>query len=356
MDKVFMKGNEAIPEAAIRAGCRFFAGYPITPQNEMPEYMSRRMPEVGGVFLQAESEVAASNMLYGAGAGGARAMTSSSSIGIALKSEGISHLAGARIPAVIVNVNRGGPGIGSIGPSQQDYFQATKAITCGGSKMIVLSPATVQEAVDLTYKAFDYADRDRNPVMVFTDAAIGNMMESVVLPEDKTTFPDKSDWIITGCKGRDSRSITSFVSPIEAQVEQFNIQTAQMYERWQKEDVLVEELMLDDAEIVITAFGFVGRIAQSAMKTLREQGIKAGLIRPITVSPFPYASYRKLDSTRVKHILCSEMAIPGQMVEDVQLAVCGNIPISSYNRSGGVPVQDAEIVTKVKEMTAGEGL
>ncbi len=352
MEKVFMKGNEAIPEAAIRAGCRFFAGYPITPQNEMPEYMSRRLPEVDGVFIQAESEVAAINMLYGSGAGGIRSMTSSSSIGIALKSEGISHLAGARIPAVIVNVSRGGPGIGSIGPSQQDYFQATKAITCGGSRLMVLAPATVQEAVDLTYKAFDLADRDRNPVMVLADAAIGNMMETVVLPEQKTEFPDKSDWSITGCKDRDSRSITSFVSPLEAEVEQFNIEQGKMYDRWQEEDVLVEELMLDDAEIVITAFGFVGRIAKSALKKLRADGIKVGLIRPVTVSPFPYASFKKLDPAKVKHILCSEMAIPGQMVEDVRLAVCGSIPITSCNRSGGVPVQDSEIVEKVKEIAA----
>ncbi len=349
MNKVFMKGNEAIPEAAIRAGCRFFAGYPITPQNEIPEYMSRRMPEVDGVFIQAESEVSASNMLYGSGAAGARSMTSSSSIGIALKSEGIAHLAGARIPAVIVNVNRGGPGIGSIGPSQQDYFQATKAITCGGSRLMVLSPSTVQEAVDLVYEAFDYADRDRNPVMVLTDASIGNMMETVVLPEYKTSLPDKGKWMIDGCKNREKRNITSFVSPIEAEVEKFNIMQSEMYDSWQESDVRVEELMLEDAEIVITSFGFVGRIALTALRTLREQGIKVGLIRPITLSPFPYKSFEKLNPAKVKHVLCSEMAIPGQMVEDVKLALNGRIPVSSCNRSGGIPVQDTEIIEKVKD-------
>jgi len=353
MERVFMKGNEAIPEAAIRAGCRFFAGYPITPQNEIPEYMSKRLPEVGGTFIQAESEVAASNMLYGAGAAGARAMTSSSSIGIALKSEGIAHLAGARIPAVIVNVNRGGPGIGSVGPSQQDYFQATKAITCGGSKMIVLSPATVQEAVDLTYKAFDYTDRDRNPVMILTDASIGNMMETVVLPEPIKSLPDKSDWMIDGCKDREPRSITSFVSPDELMVEKFNIETAEMYARWQKQDVLVEELMLEDAEIIITAFGIVGRIAKFAVNVLREEGIKAGLIRPITVSPFPNSSFEKLDPARVKHILCAELAIPGQMIEDVKLAVGGKVPINSVARSGGVLIQDVEIIDKAREIMGG---
>ena len=350
MEKKFMKGNEAMAEAAIRAGCRFFAGYPITPQNEIPEYMSRRLPEEDGVFVQAESEVAASNMLYGAAATGARVLTSSTGVGIALKAEGLAHIAAADLPTVILNVQRGGQGTGSVQPSQQDYFQATKAPTCGGSKLMVFSPSTVQEAIDLTYNAFDYADEYRNPVMILADACIGNMMEAVVLPEYKTSIPDKSDWAITGCEGREARNLSSFKSTDQYVVEQYNLSMAKMYETWQEEEVQVEEYMLEDAEVVIIAHGSIGRFAKFAVKTLLNQGIKAGLIRPITISPFPYGVIEKLDKDRVKSILCTEMATPGQMLEDVKIANKGRIPISFLGHSGGVMVSDEEIVEKVKEI------
>lgn len=350
MEKKFMKGNEAMAESAIRAGCRFFAGYPITPQNEIPEYMSRRLPEEGGVFVQAESEVAASNMIYGASATGARVMTSSTGVGIALKAEGFAHLAAADLPAVIINVQRGGQGTGSVQPSQQDYFQATKAPTCGGSKFMVFSPATVQEAIDLTYNAFDYADKYKNPVMILADACIGNMMEAIVLPKFKSSLPDKSDWALDGCKDREARNLSSFKSTDQYIVEQYNLSMEKMYETWQEEEVLVEKFMVEDAEIVITAHGSIGRFAQFAVKTLRNQGIKAGLIRPITVLPFPYDSFKKLDKNKVKNILCAEMATPGQMLEDVKIANEGRIPISFLGHSGGVMVTDEEIVEEAKKI------
>lgn len=350
MEKKFMKGNEAMAEAALRAGCKFFAGYPITPQNEIPEYMSRRLPEEGGVFVQAESEVAASNMLYGASSTGARVLTSSTGVGLALKSEGFAHIAAADLPAVVINVQRGGQGTGSVQPSQQDYFQATKAPTCGGTKFMVFSPSSIQEAIDLTYNAFDYADKYRNPVMILTDACIGNMMEAVTLPKFKTELPDKSEWALTGCKDRDARNISSFKSTDQYVVEQYNLDMANIYETWQKEEVLVEEFLLEDAEIVITSHGSIGRFAKFAVKTLRDQGIKAGLIRPISVSPFPNASFEKLDKNKVKCILCAEMATPGQMLEDVKIANEGRIPISFVGHSGGVMVTDEELVEKTKEI------
>lgn len=350
MEKKFMKGNEAIAESALRAGCKFFAGYPITPQNEIPEYMSRRLPEVDGVFVQGESEVAASNMLFGAAATGARAMTSSTGVGIALKSEGLAHIAAADLPVVLVNVMRGGQGTGSVQPSQQDYFQATKAPTCGGTKMMVFAPSSVQEAIDLTYKAFDFADKYRNPVMILADACIGNMMEAVVLPEFNTDLPNKSEWSLTGAKGRAARSISSFKSPEASVVEQYNLSMAKMYETWQEEEVMVEEFMLEDAEVVVAAYGSIGRFARFAVKNLRAQGIKAGMIRPITVSPFPYESFAKLNENQVKHILCTEMATPGQMLEDVKIANEKRIPLSFLGHSGGIMVSDEEIVEKVKEL------
>jgi 2-oxoglutarate ferredoxin oxidoreductase subunit alpha len=294
MEKLFMKGNEAVAEAAVRAGCKFFAGYPITPQNEIPEYMSRRLPETGGVFVQGESEVASINMLFGASSTGARVMTSSSGLGISLKTEGVSYMAAARLPAVIVNVSRGGPGIGSIQPAQQDYLQATKAMGSGGHRLMVFAPSTVQEAIDMTFKAFDRADRDRNPVMILMDGCVGAMMEPVVLPEFKTEFPDKSDWIATGAKGRKCRFISSFdAATTEAlEIEAGNKRAAAIYKSWQKNDVEVEEYMAEDADIVIAGYGIIGRIGRTAVDQLRAEGIRAGLIRPKTLSPFPYESFK----------------------------------------------------------------
>ena len=349
MEKKFMKGNEAIAEAAVRAGCRFFAGYPITPQNEIPEYLSWRLPEVGGVFVQGESEIAAISMVHGAAAGGCRAMTSSSSPGIILKAEGISTLAGARLPAVIVDVARSGAGTGQILPGQNQYNVATKAPGHGGFKVIALAPSTVQEAVDLTFKAFDYADRDRNPVIILADGVIGGMMEAVVLPELKTTFPDKSDWVINGCKGRDMRVNSSYGHDV-AKLEQFQKDCAAMYERWQREDAQVEMFLAEDAEIIITAYGISARAAKSAIRELRKNGVKIGLVRPITVSPFPYAAFDQLDYSRVKHILSVEMCIPALMVEDVKCAVARRAEISTFGRGGGFVISPDQVVDAVQNL------
>ncbi len=353
MRRVFMKGCEAIAEAAVRSGCRFFAGYPITPQNEIPEYLSRRLPEVGGSFVQGESEVASVNMVYGAAQTGTRAMTSSSSCGISLKSEGISFMASARIPMVYVNVSRGGPGIGSIQPSQQDYLQATKASGNGGFRMMVFAPASVQEAVDMTYAAFDYAQRDRNPVLILTDGVVGTMMEPVVLPEMRSEEEVKKlkeahhEWAFVGHREDEKRAL---ILPGRWQgQEQCCIENAALYETWEK-DIQVEEYMMDDAEVVITAFGISGRVAKSAVNLLRQDGYKIGLIRPKTVSPFPYKSFENLDYSKVKAILDVEMSIPAQMIYDVRLGVKDRVPIATCLRSGG------ELITREAVIQAAKAL
>ena len=337
-ERVFMKGTEAIAEAAVRAGCRFFAGYPITPQNEIPEYMARRMPEVGGTFVQGESEVASVNMLYGAASTGIRAMSSSSSCGISLYSEGVSYCASARIPMVYINVQRGGPGIGAIQPSQQDYNQATKASGNGGFRMIVLAPDSVQECVDMVYEAFDYAERDQNPVLILTDGVMGTMMEPVVLPNMK------SDEELAKCREKFlpraiighplGQQATCRPGSVGSGQEEVNIAAAELYKTWDK-DIRVEEFMMDDAEIVFAAYGISARISRAVVRDLREQGIKAGMIRPITISPFPYDSFGNLDFDRVKGIINVEMSIPAQMKWDVEYAVQGRCPIKEVLRSGG---------------------
>jgi len=353
MARIFMKGCEAIAEAAVRAGCRFFAGYPITPQNEIPEYFARRLPEVGGSFVQGESEVASINMVYGAASTGTRSMTSSSSCGISLKSEGISYCASARIPMVFANISRGGPGVGSIHPAQQDYFQATKASGNGGFEMLVFAPATVQEAIDMTYKAFDYAQRDRNPVLILCDGVIGTMMEPVVLPEMKTAEEvaalkeANKEWACIG-HGKDVKR--GWIEPGHWRgQEKANIETAAMYATWDK-DVQVEEYMVEDAEIVIAAYGISARIAKSAIDTLRKEGIKVGLIRPMTVHPFPYASFEKLDYSRVKAILDVEMSIPAQLVYDVKQAVKDRCPIETCLRSGGEIMSRNAVLAAVRKL------
>src|SRR5512147_1801710 len=283
-----MKGNEALAEAAIQAGCGFYAGYPITPQNEIPEYMARRLPAAGGTFVQAESEVAAINMVFGASACGARAMTSSSSPGISLKQEGISFLAGAELPAVIVNMQRGGPGLGNISASQADYFQAVKGGGHGDYRLLVYAPANLQEMADLTVKAFDKADEYRNPVMILGDGILGQMMEPVELPESRSVQQDKP-WALTGAKGRPGRVIRSlFMLPGEdGMLERQNYKLKAKYDRMSECDVLCETMLTDDAEIVVVAFGTSARIAKSAVHHARTGGIKAGIIRPITLFPFP---------------------------------------------------------------------
>ena len=304
MARVFMKGCEAMAEAGVRAGCRFFAGYPITPQNEIPEYMSRRLPEVDGTFVQGESEVASINMLYGAASTGTRSMSSSSSTGISLYSEGVAACASARLPAVYINVMRGGPALGAIQPAQQDYFQATKASGNGGFRMIVLAPASVQECVDMVYEAFDLAERDDNPVLVLPDGVLGTMMEPVELPEMKS-----DEEIRTLKNARASKSIIGHTpenrvlaepGSVGTGQEVRNIEAAALYDSWEEKDVRVEEFMVDDAEIIFAAYGISARIAKMVVKQLREEGIKAGLIRPITLSPFPYKSFENLDYTGSK--------------------------------------------------------
>ena len=353
MARIFMKGCEAIAEAAVRAGCRFFAGYPITPQNEIPEYMARRLPEVGGVFVQGESEIASVNMLYGASSTGTRSMSSSSSTGISLYSEGIAACASARLPAVYVNVMRGGPALGAIQPAQQDYMQATKASGNGGFRMIVQAPSTVQECVDMVYEAFDLAERDDNPVLILADGVLGTMMEPVVLPEMKT------DEEVKALKAaRRHKSVVGH--PAEERVlaepgsvgtgqEARNIAAAEMYKTWDK-DVKVEEFMTDDAEIIMAAYGISARIAKTAVKTLREEGIKAGLIRPVRISPFPYDAFDSLDFGRVKAILDIEMSIPAQMVWDVQYAVKGRCPIHECLRSGGQLMTKEKVLEEARRL------
>ncbi len=356
MARVLMKGCEAIAEAAVRAGCRFFAGYPITPQNEIPEYFARRLPEVGGSFVQGESEVASINMVYGAASVGARSMTSSSSPGIALKSEGISYCAAARIPMVYANISRGGPGVGAIQPAQQDYFQATKASGNGGFEMIVLAPATVQEAVDLTCKAFELADRDRNPVLILADGVIGTMMEPVELPEMMSDEEiaaireSKKKW---ACIGHPlDYAHRAWIQPGQwdtNKMQAVNEEALRLYNSWEK-DVLVEEYCTEDAEVVITAYGISGRIAKSVVEMMRAEGKKVGLIRPITVHPFPKASFEKLDYGTCRAILDVEMSIPAQLAEDVDHAVRGHCPIETCLCSGGNIMSREAVVEAVEKL------
>ena len=356
MARVLMKGCEAIAEAAVRAGCRFFAGYPITPQNEIPEYFARRLPEVGGSFVQGESEVASINMVYGAASVGARSMTSSSSPGIALKSEGISYCAAARIPMVYANISRGGPGVGAIQPAQQDYFQATKASGNGGFEMIVLAPATVQEAVDLTCKAFELADRDRNPVLILADGVIGTMMEPVELPEMMSDEEiaaireSKKKW---ACIGHPlDYAHRAWIQPGQwdtNKMQAVNEEALRLYNSWEK-DVMVEEYCTEDAEVVITAYGSSGRIAKSVVEMMRAEGKKVGLIRPITVHPFPKASFEKLDYGTCRAILDVEMSIPAQLAEDVDHAVRGRCPIETCLCSGGNIMSREAVVEAVEKL------
>jgi 2-oxoglutarate ferredoxin oxidoreductase subunit alpha len=346
--KKLMKGNEAIAEAAIRGGCRAFFGYPITPQNEVPEYMSWRMPEVGGAFVQAESEVAAINMVYGAAGAGVRAMTSSSSPGISLKQEGISYICGAELPCVIVNMVRSGPGLGGIQPSQSDYFQAVKGGGHGDYHMLVYGPASVQEAVDIVYTAFDKADKYRLPVMILGDGMLGQIMEAVELPEmvDLSKLP-KKQWATTGeGHGKTRRIINSLYIQPDA-LEEVNTRLFERYNEMAKNETAFEEYMTEDAEIIITGYGTVGRVAKSAVNQLREKGIKAGLLRPITLYPFPAAAYEKVAAQdSVKEFLCVELSM-GQMVEDVKLSVNGKKPVRFFGRAGGNVVSPDDIVSVV---------
>jgi 2-oxoglutarate ferredoxin oxidoreductase subunit alpha len=346
--KELMCGSHVIAEAAIRAGCRFYAGYPITPQNELPEYMSERFARMeDATFIQAESELAAINMVMGASMAGVRAMTSSSSPGISLKQEGISYMAGMELPAVIVNIMRGGPGLGNIAPSQQDYFQATRGGGHGGYRTIVLAPYSGQELVTLTTKAFDLADVYRICVMLLGDGLIGQMMEPVTFPDlvDPAALPRK-DWILDGARGRKSRFLASLIlDPIK--MEQFNWKLARKYAAICERETEYESYLLDDAVIAVVAFGTAARIAKGAVNRVRRAGLKAGLFRPITLWPFPGRELRALTRT-IKHLLVFEMNF-GQMVEDVKISVGGQAGIHFHGRPGGIistPREIADVIIK----------
>lgn len=343
MKREIWKGSEAIAEAAIRAGCRGFFGYPITPQNEIPEYMSLKMPQAGGVFVQAESEVAAINMVYGAAATGVRAMTSSSSPGVSLKQEGISYMAGAKLPAVIVNVMRGGPGLGSIQPSQADYFQATRGGGNGDYRTPVLAPANLQEAVDLVQEAFDIADQYRTPVVVLADGLIGQMMEPIVWHDVKKRQLPPKTWAANGRKGRDHNNFINSLLIDAQDCENHNIELLNTYHEIEKNEVRFEEVMTEDAEVLITAYGTPARIAITVAENLRARGIKAGVFRPITLWPFPSKRLREIaEQDSVKVILDVEMST-GQMLDDVNLAVAERKPVRFYGRYGGVIPTVSEI-------------
>ncbi len=344
-EKMLLSGNEALAEGALRAGCRCYFGYPITPQSEIPAYMVRRMKEVGGVFLQAESELAAINMVYGAAAAGVRAMTSSSGPGISLKQEGLSYLAGAELPAVIVNVMRGGPGLGNIAPSQSDYFQATHGGGHGDYLLIVLAPKSVQEMLDLAYLAFELADKYRNPVMILADAILGQMMEGVQFKEENREVK-KKNWIVGGGKGRKPNIIRSLFLE-EGVLEEHNQKLQEKYARMRQLEVKYEFIQTDDVELLLVSYGSMARLVSEVVTRLRKKGIKAGLLRPVTLWPFPYDPIRKL-ADRVRFIFVVEMS-EGQMLEDVKLAVEGKIPVHFYGRLGGGVPTPLEVMERIEE-------
>ena len=350
MKKVLISGNEAIAEGAIEAGCTFYAGYPITPQNELIAYMSSHLPDKGGVFIQAESEIAAINMVYGASAAGARAMTSSSSPGISLKQEGISYIAGAELPAVIVNIMRAGPGLGNIWPAQSDYFQATRGGGNGDYHCFVLAPASSQESFDFMRLAFDLADKYRNPVMILGDGMLGQMMEPIKISNKvNKILKIKKSWALTGCVGRKPNIVKSFYMR-EGDLEKFNLSLQNKYRQIEKKEQRFEGLFLDDAKIILVAYGSMARIAKSAVKYLRSKGKQVGLIRPITLWPFPKDIFKQLALEKKRlTFLAIEMSY-GQMVDDVRLALEGKARVEFFGRSGGgVPTED-EIIKKVMQL------
>ena len=351
-EKVLMKGNEVIAEAALRAGCKAFFGYPITPQTELAAYMAKRMPKEGGVYLQAESEIAAINMVYGAAGGGARCMTSTSSPGMSLKTEGISYLAGADLPAVIVNVMRGGPGLGGIQPSQSDYWQATRATGHGDFHPIVIAPSTIQEMADGIKSAFDLADTYRTPVIVLIDGLLGQMMEPVALPEPSESTTEKP-WAATGHGGARPQNVINSLNLDTPALERSNIERFKRYEKIKAKEQRVELYRTDDAELVIVAFGACARVARTAIDKARDEGIKAGLIRPITLVPFPVDAIEKAIE-QVKAFLVVEMNM-GQMVEDVRLVVAGRTPVTFFGHTAGIVPTPAEVLAQLKELHADKG-
>ncbi|MBQ8914693.1 MAG: 3-methyl-2-oxobutanoate dehydrogenase subunit VorB, partial [Clostridia bacterium] len=344
-NRILMKGNEAIAEAAIRAGCRHYFGYPITPQTEIAAYMAKKMPKIGGVFLQAESEIASINMVYGASAAGMRVMTSSSSPGISLKSEGLSYIAGSDVPALVVNVQRGGPGLGGIQPSQSDYFQATKGGGHGDYRMIVLAPASVQEMASLTIKGFDLADKYLMTSMILADGTIGQMMEPITF-EDTEIKTYEKPWALTGtgCARKHNVVNSLYLKPDE--LERKNFERYEKYKEIEKNEAMWEEYMMEDADVCVVAFGIASRVAKNAVMAARKEGIKAGLIRPITLWPFPNAALEAA-ADKVKAFISVELSM-GQMIEDVKLATKCKKPVSLCNRCGGMIPSPDEILAAIR--------
>lgn len=351
-----MCGNEVIGEAAIQAGCRFYAGYPITPQNELPQYMARRMVEVGGTFIQAESELAAINLVFGASAAGARAMTSSSSPGISLKQEGISYLAACQLPAVIVNMMRGGPGLGNIAPAQSDYFQATRGGGHGDYKTVVLAPATVEEAWNLTRQAFDLADEYRIPVMILGDGILGQMMEPIEIMSTRSSVNGRvtniehrrpKPWALTGCRGRKPNVIRSLLLG-DGELEEHNKHLELKFNKIKSKEVRFESLYTEDSDLVVVAYGTTSRIVRAAISAARRERVRVGMLRPITLCPFPADALQKL-AKKAKAFLVVEMSL-GQMLEDVKLAVSGEKPIYFYGRTGGVVPTEEAVLSAIREI------
>ena len=350
-ERVLMKGNEAIAEAAIRAGCRHYFGYPITPQTEIAAYMAKKMPKIGGVFLQAESEIASINMVYGAAAAGVRVMTSSSSPGISLKAEGLSYIAGSDVPALVVNVQRGGPGLGGIQPSQSDYFQATKGGGHGDYRMIVLAPASVQEMASLTIKGFNLADKYLMTSMILADGTIGQMMEPISFEDAEIEVYDKA-WALTGTKGERKHNVVNslYLKPDELEVK--NFERFERYKIVEENEPMWEEYMMEDAEYCVVAFGIASRVAKNAVVAARAEGIKVGLIRPITLWPFPKAALAKA-AEQVKGFISVELSM-GQMIEDIRLYTGCKKPVGLCNRCGGMIPSPDEVLDSIRKATKGE--
>ena len=348
-ERILMKGNEAIAEAAIRAGCRHYFGYPITPQTEIAAYMAKKMPKIGGVFLQAESEVASINMVYGAAAAGMRVMTSSSSPGISLKAEGLSYIAGSDVPALVVNVQRGGPGLGGIQPSQSDYFQATKGGGHGDYRMIVLAPASVQEMASLTIKGFELADKYLMTSMILADGTIGQMMEPITF-EDAEIKTYEKPWALTGTEKKRAHNVVNSLYLKPDELEKKNFERYEKYAEIEKNEAMWEEYMMDDAEVCVVAFGIAARVAKNAVAAARAEGIKVGLIRPITLWPFPNAAFAKAE--KVKAFVSVELSM-GQMIEDVRLATECKKPVSLCNRCGGMIPSPDEVLEAIRNAEKG---
>lgn len=349
-ERVLMKGNEAIAEAAIRAGCRHYFGYPITPQTEIAAYMAKKLPKIGGVFLQAESEIASINMVYGAAATGTRVMTSSSSPGISLKAEGLSYIAGSDVPAFVVNVQRGGPGLGGIQPSQSDYFQATKGGGHGDYRMIVLAPASVQEMASLTIKGFDLADKYNMISMILADGTIGQMMEPISF-EDAEVNTYEKPWALTGTECARKHNIVNSLYLKPDELEAKNFERFEKYAVVEENEPMWEEYMMEDAEICVVAFGIASRVAKNAVVAARAEGIKAGLIRPITLWPFPKKALAAA-AEKVNGFVSVELSM-GQMIEDVRLATGCKKPVALCNRAGGMIPSPDEVLESLRKAQKG---